>query len=780
MKKTVILGSALSLSVASALAQAQSTAPSSETTALEEVIVTAQRRDENLQRAALAVSAIDGDALLQAGVTVPTDLSELVPALQIASAAGPYTLFYLRGVGSFNGNALSDSTVAFNVDNVFVARPSSAAGFFYDLERVEVLKGPQGTLYGRNATGGAINVVTRKPEIGTFGAEATVDAGNEGRFQVNGALNVPIGERTAARLAIQSVDHDGYMSDGTDDQEDRAARAQLRFEPSESLAVNLSADYYDQGGRGVGNVILSQDLGDDRIGVHDSRSSSYISQLLIFQAGDFLNPLPADDFLDNQFWGAQATVDWHTSLGTLTVIPAWRKGDLDYRSYAPGFFIRQVETDEQGSLEVRFASNDDQPLRWLIGAYGLSEDIDVTPAFNQQYNASWQQYSASTDSWAAFGSLTYAFSDALRLTGGVRYTKDDKSFDGRFQTAQVLCPGAFIPPPAGPQFCFAGSPLSYGLKPPPEIVAPDGSLIPFSVGTGGQIITAREFTNDESKQWDSTTWRAGLEWDVTDRSLLYGAVETGFKAGGFFFTVDDPTYEPEEITAYTLGSKNRFLDDTLQLNAELFYWDYKDQQISHLNLDTSGAAVFATENVGAATVQGIELEMMFLAGRNTLLRADVQYLDSSYDEFVYNVPNFGAPPVANCPSTPAGNVYELDCGGKTAPQSPEWTLNLGIEQTFPLSSGARIVLQAGTHYQSETLTGLEFLDSERQDAYWMSSAALMFTSSEDHWSVSAYIDNIEDETVVASSFPEPLSGQALVTGTLRPPRTYGVRLTARY
>ena len=137
MKKTVILGSALSLSVASALAQAQSTAQSSETTALEEVIVTAQRRDENLQRAALAVSAIDGDALLQAGVTVPTDLSELVPALQIASAAGPYTLFYLRGVGSFNGNALSDSTVAFNVDNVFIARPSSAAGFFYDLERVE-------------------------------------------------------------------------------------------------------------------------------------------------------------------------------------------------------------------------------------------------------------------------------------------------------------------------------------------------------------------------------------------------------------------------------------------------------------------------------------------------------------------------------------------------------------------------------------------------------------------------------------------------------------------
>jgi iron complex outermembrane receptor protein len=777
----IIWGSALSLSVASTLAHAQQTPQNAaQAGVLEEVIVTAQRRDENLQRAAVAVSAISGDALLQAGVTQPTDLSALVPALQVSTAAGPYTLFYLRGVGSFNGNALSDSTVAFNIDNVYVARPSSSAGFFYDLERVEVLKGPQGTLYGRNATGGAINVISRKPEVGSFAAEATIDVGNEGYLQVNGALNVPLGESAAARLAIQSVDHDAYMSDGTDDQEDRAARVQLRFEPSDDLSINVSADFYDQGGVGVGNVILSQDLGDERIGVHDQRSADYISQLLIFPAGDFLNPLPNDSFLDNQYWGTHATIEWRTDAGTLTVIPAWREGELDYRSYTPGFFIRQLEKDEQASIEARFASSEDQPLRWLLGVYGLAEDIDVTPSFNQQYNASWQQFSTSTDSWAAFGRVTFAISDAVRLTGGLRYTQDDKSFEGRFRTAQVLCPGAFIPPPAGPQFCFGGSALPYGLAPPAQIVLPDGSLSPFTPWVGGQIVTAREFTNDQSENWDSTTWRAALEWDVSDRSLFYASVETGFKAGGFFFTIDDPTYEPEEITAYTIGSKNRFLEDTLQLNAEVFYWDYKDQQISHLNLDSAGTAVFATENVGSATVQGIELELMYLAGRNTLLRADVQYLDAEYDDFVYNVPNFGAPPVADCPSTPAGTVFSVDCSGKTPPQSPEWTVNLGLEQTFPLSSGARIIFQVGTHYQSETLTGLEFLDSEKQDAYWMSNAALMFNSPEDRWSVAAYVDNIEDETVLASSFPEPLAGQSLVTGTLRPPLTYGVRLTAKF
>jgi iron complex outermembrane recepter protein len=166
---------------------------------LQDIIVTAQRREENLQRAAIAVSAVTGDMLAAAGVTRPTELTSLIPSLQVAPAAGPYNLFYLRGVGNFQGNALSESAISFNVDGVYIGRPSGTTGFFYDLERLEVVKGPQGTLYGRNATGGAINVITRKPDLNAFGANASIEYGNYDALRIDGAVNVPLGTTAAIR-----------------------------------------------------------------------------------------------------------------------------------------------------------------------------------------------------------------------------------------------------------------------------------------------------------------------------------------------------------------------------------------------------------------------------------------------------------------------------------------------------------------------------------------------------------------------------------------------------
>ena len=231
--------------------------PAPQENGLNDIVVTAQRRSENLQRAAIAVSAIGGDALRDANITKPTELTTVVPALQVATSAGPYSLFYLRGVGNFNGNALSDSAVAFNFDGVYVGRPSSTTGFFYDLDRVEVVKGPQGTLYGRNATGGAINVIARKPELDKIGAEATAEYGNYNALRLDGAINLPLGDIAAIRAAGIYVKHDGYMKDGTDRQDDLGGRLSLRVEPSTNLSINVVGDYFRQRGTGPGGDVVA-------------------------------------------------------------------------------------------------------------------------------------------------------------------------------------------------------------------------------------------------------------------------------------------------------------------------------------------------------------------------------------------------------------------------------------------------------------------------------------------------------------------------------------------
>jgi iron complex outermembrane recepter protein len=740
---------------------------SSDAAALEEVVITAQRREENLQKSAIAVSVITGDHLANAGVTRVQELTQLVPALQVGTAVGPYPLFYLRGVGNFNGNVLSDAAVAVNLDGVYIARPSSTSGMFYDIDRLEILKGPQGTLYGRNATGGAINVITRKPQI-TFGGDATVDTGNDGLLRVNGDLNLPLSERLAARAAFQLVQHDGYLTDGTDDDKSRAGRIQFRYSPSTALSILTSVDFYHLGGSGPGATLLNVpgpgfQAGDPRVGLTDPRVNAIFSRTLVFTAGDFLGPLlqkaltipvPTRLFQDNDFWGASATLDWKSDAGALTVIPAYRHGSLDYQSITPAFLVDQNENDKQASLEARFASTENYTWNYLIGAFYLDERIVDAPTYDMQFNAAIGPTEPTTKSYAAFGSLRYSVTDAFRVTGGLRYTHDAKHIMGTASGRHVLCPGVFIPPPAGPQFCFGG--------------------------VGQVVVPNPRIDLDTGNAWADTTWRAGLEWDTSAQSLLYVSVETGFKAGGFFGTHDAPTYQPEKLIAYTLGSKSRFLDSRFQLNTEVFYWKYRDQQISHIGLDSTGTVIFPTENIGQATMKGVELEAQLRPKANTLLAADVQYLDAVYDDFVYRLPNFGVPPSTSCPYTPAisPSPFIVNCGGKTPPQSPRWTLNLDVQQTFPLGSGS-IVADAHTHYQTATLTGLEFSREEVQDSYWMTGLSLSYKAPQDRWRVAAYAENIEDKPVVQSTFPNPLATQ-LLAATLRPPRVYGVRMGVKF
>lgn len=220
---------------------------------LQEIIVTAQRTTESVQKVPLAIAVTRPEELVRLNVVRAEDLSRIVPALVATASGGPNTSFFLRGVGNFTINSYSDPAIAFNYDGVYIGRPTSTQGFFYDLQRIEVLKGPQGTLYGRNATGGAINVLPNRPEIGVTSGTVQASYGNYNAIQAQGAINLPIGDTGAFRLAGSYNKHDGYLSDGTSDQDEFALRAQVLAELTPDLTTRIGADYSHQGAAGTGS-----------------------------------------------------------------------------------------------------------------------------------------------------------------------------------------------------------------------------------------------------------------------------------------------------------------------------------------------------------------------------------------------------------------------------------------------------------------------------------------------------------------------------------------------
>jgi len=740
---------------------------------IDEIVVTAQRAEELLRRAALPVAVLSPELLADAGATKPFDLSHLVPALQVAGLSGSFTVYYMRGVGNFSGNSLQDPAVTFNFDGVSIGRPSSTTGFFYDLERIEVLKGPQGTLYGRNATGGAINVLPRRPELGEQGGAVSAEIADYNHLRVDGALNVPRGSQAALRAAAMRVEHDGYMNDGADDQDDIAARVSFLFEPSAALSISLVADYFRQKGKGPGSTPIA--LGpDNRFGLASPQAGAFYMQQRHALGGRTFNPIPAVQRIDNEFWGLNATIDVETPAGVLTLIPAYRQALLDNIFGATGLTLTTLEEDKQASFEARLASNPHAGLRTILGALVFEETNDV-PLFvpNSQYNLSIQRPHSRTESASVYGRLTFDVTDDVRATFGARYTSDLKYLSGSFQSFNRLC----TPVPTASCPNAVRFPVDQ-LTPPIPIAPGAASAIPVFNPADGTLTVGFAIPANEKESFSQTTWRAALEWDVAERSMLYASYETGFKAGGFFFSNDDQTFQPEYVDAITVGWKNRLFENSVLIDIEGFHWLYDDQQVSAVSVDSGGVTNLRTRNVGEATIKGVEVETQWRPAEHTRLSADVQYLDAVYDDFQYVTPLSAGPPVTGCRRTAGASGFVVDCAGKRPPYAPEWTLNLGAEQAFPLAAGGEFVANIRAHYQSETLTGLDFTPLEYQPGYWSADAAVTFNAPGDAWFISLFGRNITDETVVANTFQPPFG--AFVVGSLRPPRIVGVRMGARH
>ena len=806
--KHIILASASVLAIVAAPAHAQAapkvTSVTSATDAeggIEEIIVTAQRVQESAQKAPIAIAVVKPEELVRQNILRAEDLSRVVPALVATASGGPNTTFFLRGVGNTTSNSYSDPAISFNYDGVYIGRPNSTQGFFYDLQRVEVLKGPQGTLYGRNATGGAINVLPKHPELGVTSGDVQAGYGNYDALRATGTVNLAVGDSAAFRFAGAYNKHDGYLSDGTGDQKEAAVRGQALVELSPTLTTRVGVDYSHQGGAGTGSFLYGTFAFDaptaayvftpltalgPKVGVHDPRSEAFVQTRFIAQVGRTSEATGTYPRSDNSVWGATSETNWKTDAGTFTVQAAYRDSTIHTLSTTSNFrAFRSDESTNQFTLEARFAGKIGEIADYLVGGFLFDENIDAVSSINQLVSLPIQNYLTGTNSKAGFGRLQIHATDALTFTAATRYTDDQKRFNGVSDVFTLNCGNPFAPPqdlcptaPLMPSVGTAAEVIAFytsrgiavgapGVPPPAMLNVP--RVLRTQIGINSGLTT---------KKW---TYRLAADYELTPSNLIYASFETGFHGGGFNFGRGLETYAPESIRAFTVGSKNRFLDNRLQVNFEGFYWKYKDQQIAQFGTDfsTPPISVFYTANIGRSTIKGFDVDFEALATPTTRLTGSVQYLDTRYDSYTVTasvqgpVPNFATKFCAITRTT----IYTIDCSGAPGLFSPKWAFNLGVEQTVKLD-GYKLVAQASTRWRGDFFAATSYQPWVVSQSAFQSDATLTLAPDSDRWFASLFVNNIENTRRISQSNTNgTLSTQSAIATS---PQTYGLRIGAKF
>jgi len=720
---------------------------------IQDIIVTASRRAESVQDSSLSIAVIGGDQLAQQGVSQASDLGAVVPGLTVSFGGGTVQT-YLRGVGSFATDAAAESAIAYNINGVYISRPNGIGPIFFDLDRVEVLKGPQGTLYGRNATGGAINLITKRPTAEPSG-EISAEIGNYDLVKVTGA----IGEGTdkfAFRAAAQYNYHDGYLTDGYDDQDSIAARLTLLARPSEAIELLVTGEYSRAQNQGAATIKRSTLTGrPDNPWEGPSIGNGQQPPTAFIPGGTRIRN---DGFNDISVKAISAELNIDLGGATITFIPAYRDTTADYLTYTPGFYFDTAETSQQQSYELRIG-NDGSRLKWVAGVYYFDEDqtqLYTLRALPIQFGIT--QTDLSTTAYAAFGEATLSVTDTVRLIAGGRYSRDEKR--------QTGASNAVLPAPA----------------------------------------TTNNFGE---RNFENFSWRLGAEADIGPDSMLFATASTGYKAGGFFPSVPFPnnSFKPEKLTAFTIGSRNQFLDRTLQINLEGFYWKYDDKQERYLGATPSGTTGLLTANAGKATLWGANIDVLFKPVRDGQLRFAVEYLNTKYDSFTYSVYNASVPPVINSypaqgtscglgpvvpytandfvPPLRFDSTQVLDCSGKPLVRAPKWTGSAGYQHSFHVGGDSRIVAGVDAQFSSSQYLSPDFIESGRDDGYVTLSADVTYEFNR-HFSIGAWGRNLTKQAIYTGGGRFPFSRGVAAGGdptlfyaTIRAPRTYGLTLRSK-
>ena len=751
MKSTVLGISTLAMIAAwGTSADAQSatpaqTPPAAEGTAgstgLADIVVTAQRRTESIQKAALSIVAVSGDDLRARGVNNIDALARQTAGVEIQPSGGPYTTFTVRSVSNLSGNAFSDPSIAVNLNGVYLATPTTFRGLFYDLDRVELLKGPQGTLYGRNATGGAINILPARPTF-ELGGYLGADLGNYKHFDVNGAVNLPASDTVAFRIAGQHAKHKGYMSLGTNDEDVNAVRGSVLFKPSNNFSLLISGDWAHEGGKGPGATLRKACSALGRPGVSCFVADPYsdVGDLPSFYTSAGIAVQSRNPYLDNTYYGVGLNADLTTDIGTISLVGGYRKADIRYNSTATSWQILERQHPEQKSVELRLASPAGQRLSYVVGAYYLDTEMHARANGESATGRNYSDQLTNLSGWtgALFSQLTYGVTDTLRLVGGVRYTYEKKNSNSNRYRLSVIGPDPVIPP------------------------NPVGAPINTVLG---------------SRTWNKVNWKAGVEFDVAPRSLLYANASTGFKAGGFYYgPPGSDTYEPEKVTSYVVGSKNRFFDNKVQFNVEGFYLKYTNQQVSFVKL-VNGLSTLVTENAAKSHAYGFDVDSLFLVTPNTRVSVQAQYLRSKYDQFTYLT--LAAPPAARTSCAVSIGVppnSAVNCSGQTTLRSPKWTLVGDLEQGLPLANGGRLVAEANVRYEDKYQTDLSYLPEGLANSTTRVNLYFGYEAPHDAFSIRAYVENVGNVvSITATTMSTSYAVNQAFGARLLPPRTYGVR-----
>lgn len=727
MKRSLIqwVGLGLSLSYLSAPLHAQT----GSTVSLEEVIVTAEKRTTDLQKTPISIVTLSGDELRKTGEVKLNEALRNVPSLQIQSTAQGGTM-YIRGVGSNGDSNEVDLAVSVTIDGAYSGRSEALSTGLYDVGQIEVLRGPQGTIYGRNSTAGAVTISSANPELDQFGAKVNAQIGNYALYHLDSSVNVPVTDSFGLRFAGMREKRDGYFTNNGNSSDSIGGRAKMLFQPDADLRMLLTVDY-------------TRRKGDDltTVGVTGTPTQPQ------FLTGDpwWVDAVtfPANK-IDHKFTSITGQLDFNLGWSKLTAIPSYANS---YR-YTYGGLITgiggmglnaQSYREKQYTAEVRLASPDDSAIQWVGGLYYLhsknaTEDAlagttGITTAMGTGMTAgvTYQLYQNNqagarpTTSAAVFGQISYPLTEKLNLLAGARYTKDEKS--RAYRITSIAIPGY----------------------------------------DSGAVL------QDES--FSQSTYRAGLEYDVNDASMMYATVSTGYKAGGFSRGFPIRTYKPEDLVSYELGSKNRFLDNSLQVNGSIYYYDYKDLQVDHtetVNYPIPQAYVpadvsytFATggqiANADTARVIGLEMEVDWLATANDRIKLTTTLSDSKLGNF-----------------DPA--LYEAELvatSGQQMASAPKFTAAPSYEHSWTVGSGrlsARLQTRYSSSYWADTRGRTRA--GAWQDAYWRSDANVSYESDND-WNVGIWAKNLENKAQITQAFP---SNRVFITD----PRTYGLNVSASF
>jgi iron complex outermembrane receptor protein len=757
---------------------------------LQEIIVTAEKRDQVLQRSALAVTALTSRSLERQQVTDLKSVTTLIPNLQVglSSTQAAFDLA-MRGIVSTNRTEIGDAAVAFHVDGFYSPRPQGATLVIYDLDRVEALRGPQGTLFGRNANAGVINVISARPELGeTFGA-LDLTQGNYNLTRVKGHLNVPLGSTVALRGAAFAEQRDGYIAflpgsnvtDATrryDDADRQAFRLSGLWEPNEAWSVFASAERFADRGAGTIPVSLNPAPG------HALRSALITSPGKLDMKNDTFH-LRTDARHGNLelsylFGYARMTRDnvsdqdvglaLDPELRALPNPPLAATYDEERRTDAAEFVSTQHE------LQLKPLSG--ERLDWIAGAFFYEEnnsirfDIDVRDdrgllpgvpdSGDVRYSQAFIQPDRKLSSWAGFGQLTWHLSDSARASAGARYTEDTKQDRNGIN---IVCPSPNATIGNG-GFNLEGIPtrdIPFSPDPDSPVAVP-----------GSCRITAH---NDVHKDWSKVTYMARFEYDLGENLLAYALTNSGFKSG---VIQDGGSFaDPEQVVNYELGLKATLLGGSLAVNTVGFFANYSDILRARIEWDALGIHQLVTRNATRARIYGIESELLWKPAANDVLQGVLTYLSAEYRD--YPTVDFQYYVVTD-PLTPVVNLR-----GNKLPFAPEFTAALVYEHSFHRANGDRVVPRLLTKYQSEMYLTDFNRPSDSQEAYTRTDLSLRYESSA-QWMIETFVQNVEDEAVknnVDLRGNQPGAGgvpgfAGVARAFLDPPRTYGVRAAYRF